>query len=129
MKQFRNPDTIHPPLAKYTHQIEVSGIDKLLFISGQVGMDQDGNLPDDPATQLALALDNVLANLHAADMDVANLTKITFYLVDQMDAAQRRAIVEEKLSGHQPCMTMLYVAALAAPSYKVEVDAFAASDS
>ena len=37
MKTPRNPDTIHPPLAAYSHQIEISGRERLLVIAGQVG--------------------------------------------------------------------------------------------
>ncbi len=32
MKHFRNPANIHPPVAGYTHRIEVSGAERLLFL-------------------------------------------------------------------------------------------------
>lgn len=128
MKHYRNPAGIHPPLAQYTHQIEVSAGERILFLSGQVGLNVDGHAPNDAGEQLALALDNLIANLHAAGMDVPDLTKLTLYLVpDSLDAASRRAILSAKLGGHAPCMTLVYVVALAAPQLLVELDAFAAS--
>jgi enamine deaminase RidA (YjgF/YER057c/UK114 family) len=128
VKHFRNPDGIHRPVANYTHQIEVSGIEKLLFLSGQIGMDESGRVPEDPLDQLDLALENILANLKTADMGMSNLTKMTLYLVGEMDASRRRKIINAKLKGHEPCMTLLFVAALASPSLKVEIDAFAVKD-
>jgi 2-iminobutanoate/2-iminopropanoate deaminase len=128
MKQFRNPDGMHRPVANYTHQIEVSGTDRLLFLSGQIGMDADGTIPESPLNQLALALENVLINLKAADMTVADLTKLTLYVVGDMDAAGRRDILQAKLGDHAPCMTLVFVVALANPRLKVEIDAFAAGD-
>lgn len=128
MKNFRNPDSIHPPVANYTHHIEVSEVERLLFLSGQIGMDKDGEIPEDPLEQLELALHNVLQNLAAADMDVSDLTKLTFYVVGDIDAAKRKDIVENRLDGHLPCQTLVFVAALANPALKVEIDAFAVSD-
>ncbi len=127
MKAYRNPPTVHPPLAAYTHQIEIRGSERLLALSGQVGMDQDGVVPADPIEQLEIALDNLQHNLQAAQMEVRDIIKITFYLVGEMDATRRRDVIAGKLHGHQPCMTLLYVAALASPIYKVEIDAWASS--
>jgi 2-iminobutanoate/2-iminopropanoate deaminase len=129
MKQFRNPENVHQPVAQYTHQIEVTGNERLLFLSGQIGMDKDGNLPESSLDQLAFALDNILINLQAANMAVSDLTKLTLYVVgSDMEASGRGEILSTKLGDHIPCMTLLFVAALANPKLKVEIDAFAASD-
>lgn len=125
MKEYRNPPGVHPPLAAYSHQVEIAGSERLLFLSGQVGQTREGMVPKDPVQQLEIALDNVLRNLQAAGMDVTDLVKLTFYLVGEMDAQRRRDVIAAKLRGHQPCMTLLYVAGLATPAYKVELDAWA----
>lgn len=125
MKEFRNPQDVHTPLGAYSHQIEVKGNERLLVISGQVGMRQDGTVPEDPLEQIDVAFENIFRNLRAAGMDVRDLIKITYYLVGAIDTAQRREVVVSKLQGHQPCSTLLYVAGLASPVYKVEIDAWA----
>ena len=124
MTVFRNPTTLHAPLAAYTHQAEVSGSQRWLILSGQVGMQPDGSLPPDVASQFEIALDNILRNLEAAGMGVADLVKLTIYLVDPMDGAQRRQVLSALLGDHAPCMTLIYVAALASPALKVEIDAW-----
>jgi 2-iminobutanoate/2-iminopropanoate deaminase len=128
MKTFLDPETIHPPLAAYSHQVEVSGAARLLFMSGQVGMAPDGSIPDDPIEQLSLAIDNVAANLDAAGMQLDDLVKLTTYLVGEWDANARRQLLGSKLGAHRPCTTLLYVAGLASPKLLVELDAWASSD-
>ena len=124
MKEFRNPQDIHEPLGSYSHQIEVSN-ERLLVISGQVGRNEDGSIPEDPYEQLDIAFENIIRNLRAADMEVKDLIKLTYYLVGEFDTAKRREIILSRLKGHQPCSTLLYVAGLASPAFRVEIDAWA----
>jgi 2-iminobutanoate/2-iminopropanoate deaminase len=125
VKESRNPQDVHKPLGSYSHQIEIKGNERLLVISGQVGMREDGTVPEDPLEQIEVAFENIFRNLRAAAMDVKDLIKITYYLVGEIDTARRRELVLSKLQGHQPCSTLLYVAGLASPVYKVEIDAWA----
>lgn len=124
MKQFRNPQTIHKPVGGYSHQVELTG-ERLLIVSGQIGMTTDGIVPDDPLEQIDLALENIFRNLEAAQMSVKDIVKLTFYLVGEIDTAKRRERVAAKMQGHQPCSTLVYVARLAAPNLKVEIEAWA----
>jgi 2-iminobutanoate/2-iminopropanoate deaminase len=128
MKEYRNPPNVHEPIAGYTHQIEISGSERLLVLSGQVGRKLDGTVPDDAAEQFEVALENLLRNLEAAKMGVEDIVKITFYLAGEMEAARRGEVITSKLQGHKPCMTLLYVARLASPIYKVEIDAWASKE-
>jgi enamine deaminase RidA (YjgF/YER057c/UK114 family) len=124
MKEFRNPQNIHQPLGVYSHHVEISG-ERLLVLSGQVGMREDGTVPDDPIEQIDVALENIFRNLQAANMGVKDIVKLTYYLVGEIDTAKRRELVASKLQGHKPCSTLLYVAALASPVYKAEIEALA----
>ena len=125
MKEFRNPENVHQPLGSYSHQIEIRGNERLLVLSGQVGMREDGTIPEDPVEQIDLAFENIFRNLRAANMDVKDIIKLTYYLVGEIDIAKRREVVLSKLQGHQPCSTLLYVASLASPAFRVEIDAWA----
>lgn len=125
---FRNPESVHAPLASYSHHAEVNPGAKWLVLSGQVGMGKDGCIPEDTIAQVEMALDNILLNLQAAGMDKDNLVKLVFYFVGQHDAGQRRMVIDQKLGEHAPCMTVIYVAGLASDSLKVEIDAWACQD-
>jgi enamine deaminase RidA (YjgF/YER057c/UK114 family) len=127
MNTPRNPQTIHAPAGRYVHQIEVANPSRLLFISGQIGRALDGSVPPDPTEQLRIAVENVLRNLEAAGLGVEALTKLTTYVVGELDPAGRRAVLDELLGAHVSCSTLVFVAALAAPEFKVEIDAWAAA--
>ena len=71
MKEFRNPQDIHRPVGSYSHQIEIRGNERLLVLSGQVGMREDGTVPDDPLEQIEVAFENIFRNLRAAGMEQA----------------------------------------------------------
>lgn len=128
MKKFHNPQTIHPPLAAYSHQVEISGPQRWLVLSGQVGMEANGDVPDDPGAQLELTLENISRNLQNANMDITDIIKLTIFLVGTSDADKRREMFSKWLNGHQPCMTLVYVAALASPKIAVEIEAIACAD-
>jgi len=125
MKEFRNPKNVHDPVGPYVHQIEVKGNERLLVISGQVGMKEDGTVPEDPYEQLGQAFDNIIRNLQIANMDVRDLIKINWYLVGEFDPDRRREVILSKMQEHRPCSTLVYVAALASPVYRVEIEAWA----
>ncbi len=126
MTERRNPDTIHPPIGAYSHQVEASGGGRWLAIAGQVGRTVDGHVPEDPIEQVKQALENVRRNLEAAGMEVADVAKLNWYLVGQIDSARRRDALLAWLDGNPPpASTLVYVAALAAPEYRVEVEAWA----
>jgi 2-iminobutanoate/2-iminopropanoate deaminase len=125
MKTPRNPESIHAPLGRYVHQIEVTGENRILFLSGQLGVHPDGSLPEDAVGQLGVALENILRNLEAAGFEPSDLVKITTYAVGEIDPAGRRAVMDRLLGPHVTTSTLVFVAALAAPQYKVEVDAWA----
>lgn len=127
MNTARNPETILAPGGRYVHQIEVANPTRILFISGQIGIKPDGTVPVDPVGQLEVAMENIVANLEAAGLGIETLTKLTTYVVGELDPAGRRAVLDKHLGAHISCSTLVFVAALARPEFKVEVDAWAAS--
>jgi 2-iminobutanoate/2-iminopropanoate deaminase len=127
MREFRNPQDVHAPLAAYSHQIEIAGSVRWLVLSGQVGREVDGAIPEDPLEQLAVAMENVRRNLRAASMTLVDLVKLTVYVVGDVDIGRFRESMASLLEGHTPCMTLLYVAGLANPAFRFELDAWAAT--
>ncbi|WP_409367282.1 RidA family protein [Lysinibacillus sp. 38-6] len=128
MRISRNPQEVHLPVAPYVHQIEITGPHKWLTLSGQIGMTVDGTVPEEPIAQLKIALDNIQKNLERASMTIEDLTKVVFYLVGDFDATERKKVMNDFFGDHFPCMTLLYVVALAAPTLKVEIDAWACQE-
>ncbi len=119
-----NPPTVSTPTG-YTHAIEVSGAERWLVISGQVGMAPDGTLPETGGGQVTQALANLRAVLEANDMTVANIVKTTVFLTDRSLLGAFRAARTALLGEHAPASTLLFVAGLADPRLVVEIEALA----
>src|SRR5215510_2371818 len=95
------------PLASYSQAVEVSGYKRLLFVSGQVPMSQEGQIPTDFPSQCRLAWHNVMAQLRAADMSAGNLVKVTTFLADRQYGFVNRQIRQEFLDDHRPAATVV----------------------
>ena len=121
-----NAPDVHPPVAAYTHAIEVAGASRTLYISGQVGMRMDGSVPEDATEQSRLAYRNLEAQVMAAGMTLDNLVKITAIVPNHADIAAARAGREEVLAGRKPASTLI-VGGLADPAWKIEIEGIAAA--
>ena len=114
------------PAGQYTQAVEVIGATRTLYVSGQVGVADDGSVPEDVAAQSTLAWQNLRAQLRAANMGIENLVKITTIVRDQADVAAVRAGRSAVLGTHKPASTLI-VAGLSNPAWKVEVEGIAVS--
>jgi len=129
VKTKRNPASIHTPFSTYSHQIELVNEKRLLAISGQIGVDAEGQTVAGVSAQLKLAWQNVGENLHAAGMTYDDVIKLTVYLVHGcIDTDDRRTLFVDVFGGYSPCMTMLYVSALGDPDMQVELDVWASAE-
>ncbi|WP_010188291.1 RidA family protein [Sphingomonas sp. PAMC 26605] len=119
------PKGIYPPAGAYSHAVEIRGAGKTLYISGQLGVDPDGQTPDTFAAQATLCWRNIVAILAAAEMTVHDLVKVTTFLTDIGDARPLAGIREPFLEGARPASTLVAAAALVMPEWKIEVEAIA----
>jgi 2-iminobutanoate/2-iminopropanoate deaminase len=120
------PADIHPPAANYSHATGVPPNARWLYLSGQVGIAPDGTIPDDAAAQAEICFANIQAVLHEAGMAPADLVRLTTYLIDPRDRAGYMAARDRFVGAPPPASTLLVVAALADPRYRIEVEAVAA---
>lgn len=78
-----NPATgIYAASPDYIHALEVRQPSRLLFVSGTMGLDQQGMAAADLEGQLDLIWSNLRAILASADMTVDNIVRLTSYLSD-----------------------------------------------
>jgi enamine deaminase RidA (YjgF/YER057c/UK114 family) len=125
-KRLINAPDAPQPLSHYSQAFEISGHKRLLFISGQVPVSQDGNVPADFPSQCRLAWRNVLAQLHAANMSIENLVKVTTFLADRQFGLVNREIRLEFLGNHRPAATVV-IAGIFDQQWLIEVEAIAAA--
>jgi len=122
-----NPQTL-PNFTTFS-QIVVARGSRIVFVSGQVALNADGQLVGerDLAAQAAQAFRNLLAALRAVGATAADVAKMTWYVVNYSEemspvllAARREAFGE-----HTPASTLVGVQALARPGFLIEVEAIA----
>ncbi len=126
MLKPHKPDTLHPPFSAYSPGVEARA-GRWLHISGQVGVDKAGKVAAGSEAQMRECWHHIFEILKSAGMGKGNLVKITAYLTDARDVAAFRQVRDGLLDGHEPASTLVIVAALANPAWKVEIEAVAAA--
>lgn len=116
---------IHPTGNAYAQAFEVSGASRLLFVSGQVPEDADGQVPADYRSQYRLAWANVEAQLKAVGMTFDHLVKVTIFLSDRALIAQSAGLRQEILGARSPALTIV-IAGIYDPAWLLEIEAIAA---
>lgn len=108
----------------------VEGTTRQLICAGQTAVDTNGNPqhPENMRKQITLALDNLEAVLNAADMNLANLTRLTIYTTDVDEAMKHFDVLGARFApvDAAPPMTLLGVTRLAIPGLLFEIEATAA---
>ena len=120
-----NPPDLPQPAGPYSQAALVEGPGEWLHVSGQVGIDAQGQAPADFTAQAELAWGNVVRALRGAGMEMAHVVKTTTYLVDRSDIPSMRPIRMRHLADARPASTLVLVAGLLDPAWKIEVEAVA----
>lgn len=107
----------------------IEGTQRQLVCAGQTAVDGEGNPQhfNDMRSQIALALDNLEAVLHSADMGLANITRLGIYATDVDEAMKHFDLLGMRFGplNLAPPMTLLGVTRLAIPGLLFEIEASA----
>jgi reactive intermediate/imine deaminase len=121
-EEIRVP-ALAPPISHYTDAVRAGN---LLFVSGCVPVDGDGNLvPGDVVAQARRVFENVGAVLTAAGAGFADVVKVTVYLTDVDDRQAVNTVRQEVFGDVRPASTLVEVSRLAIPGARIEVEAVA----
>lgn len=124
MLRHLNPEGIAAP-GPYSHGVEASSIQRMLFVSGQVGVRPDGSLAEGISEQTSVAAKNLTAVLADAGMTTSDVVKFTIFLTDESLLEGFMEAGAALLPTPPPATTLVYVKALAAPALLVEIEAIA----
>ena len=115
------------PVANYKMATRQEG-GQLLYISGQVARDTDGNVigTGDMRTQARQVFQNLRQVLQAAGGDLNDLMKITTYITKIEDFPAVAQARSETFQGELPASTLIVVKGLFNPDFLIEVEGVAA---
>jgi enamine deaminase RidA (YjgF/YER057c/UK114 family) len=106
---------------------------RVIAVSGQVGVDRSEAVSGDGsfAAQLDGAFKNLVVALSAASCSVADVVKLTIYVVGY--SYEKAGIIRETVGRHfgsrpLPACSLIGVEALARPEFQVEVEALAIAE-
>ena len=119
-----NPAGLSTPTT-YSHIVRAG---KTLYIAGQVGADATGKIAGaGMVEQLEQVLKNLEIALKSQGADFSHVARNTIYTtdVDAFRAEDAAAIRAKYFGANRPASTLVGVARLASPDYKVEIEATA----
>lgn len=113
----------------YSHVVVAEGR-KLIFVSGQVARDRDGNVvgKGDMRAQLRQVGENLKTALEAAGATLADLVKTTTYVTDIEEFFKHTDVRMQYLGPALPTSTTVEVRRLAHPDFLVEIEGVAVVD-
>ena len=124
--KFHNPSDLFPQYSNYHHGVEISGDQRILFISGLNGYLKDGEtMPDSFEEQARTIWTHIGAILQSADMNYRNIVSLRMYLAaPEYDEANMK-VRKEFLGDHRTSLTVICCQLLES-EWKLEVEAVAA---
>jgi len=126
--RFLNPAGLPAPKG-YTHVVEVPAGARILYLSGQVPLDKDGNLvgAGDFRQQAEQVFRNLGLALTEAGASFADVVKISYYVRDISHLNELRAVRDRHVNlKAPPASTLVEVSHLFRDDVMLEVDAIAA---
>lgn len=122
----KNPENMPKPVGNYTHITKIPRNAELYVASGQVGMDEDGNFPEDLNEQVSNTFKNIQAILTAEELEAGNIIKVNIWATEKIDWEWLNSKWFSLFGDDFPAMTIGYLAALGLPEIKVEIEIWAA---
>jgi len=120
------PADIASPAANYAHAVLTETASRWLHTSGVVPVAPDGTTPGSVSEQAAVVWANIAAMLRDAEMGPSDVVAVTTYVVVGEDLGPVMAARDQALGGHRAASTLVTVAALARPEWRMEIAVIAA---
>jgi enamine deaminase RidA (YjgF/YER057c/UK114 family) len=94
-----------------------------VLVSGTGPVFADGSCPEDAAAQASRCIEIIAAALDQAGLGLDEVIRTRMYLTSAADAEAIGAVHREAFSTARPAATMVIVAGLVDPHWKVEIEA------
>lgn len=125
--RHHTPQSIRAPFARYSHGVEVPPGYRLLFCSGQLGIEPDDTIPEDATEQVELCFGNIAAVLASAGMKLSDIVRINAYVTDKAHLKSYMEVRDRLFGTPPPASTLMIVSGFAREIFKVEIEAIAAA--
>ena len=123
MKKIINSNEAAAPIGPYSHSVLAEG--KLLFVSGQIPFDKNGNLAgEEIISQTHQAIKNIKVIVEEAGGKLSDVVKTTVLLSDMANFAKMNEVYEQYFGDSKPARAAYQVVRLP-KDVLVEIEAIA----
>ncbi|WP_336634469.1 RidA family protein [Lysinibacillus fusiformis] len=122
----KNPMQAPKPVGKYSHVTIIPKDATMYAFSGQIGLDQDEQLPQTLWEQIINTFQHIETILASEGMDATHIVKVNIWATEEIDWAHFYEQWEGMFGESYPSMTIAYVSALGLPEIKIELEIWAA---
>lgn len=120
------PTSLPTPFGSYAHGMAVSGAQRWVFTSGQLGLSKEGAIPDDVVAQTRLCFAHIEAILAEAGFNSSHIVQLRAYVTDRAYFPLYMQERDAFLGGRKVASTLLIVGGFTRAEFKVEIEAVAA---
>lgn len=121
-----NPKNFPSPVGNYSHVTIIPKNSDLYTFSGQIGIDNNGNIPLDLNEQINLTFKNVNDLLNSQDLTSEHVIKVNIWSTEEINWEFFDNEWEKLFGTKYPSMTIAYIQALGLPEIKIEIEIWAA---
>ena len=123
-----NPQQVSPPFARYSHGVELPPGVRLVRTSGQLGLSQNGDVPEGAEAQATLCFENIAHILAEAGMAAQDVFHVSAFVTDRAYMPGYMAARDAFLADVPalPSSTLVIVSGFTRPEFVVEVEVWAA---
>ena len=128
-KTIINPDTIAPPVSKYSHAVRIeTGDTAFIFVAGQIALDPSGNLvgENDIVRQTEFIFEQIATILQAAGGSLGDVIQANIYTTDMSQYGKVAEVRNRYFADNPPATTFVEVSKLVREGWMVEIEVVAA---
>jgi enamine deaminase RidA (YjgF/YER057c/UK114 family) len=115
-----------PPLSRFEEQAQFTRAIRVgdrIIVSGNVGGEADGSFSPDAGRQAERCFEQILDYIQQLGGQSGDVVRVRMFVTDIADATAVTAAFTKAVGHARPTGTLVAVAALAGPAFKVEIEA------
>lgn len=121
------PPSIRPPFARYSHAIEVAAGSRLVFVSGQLGVNPDDSVPPTVEGQAERCFANIAGILAEAGLGLADIVRVNAFVTAREHMQGYMRVRDRMVGDPPPASTLMIVGGFTRPEFLVEIEVVAAA--
>jgi enamine deaminase RidA (YjgF/YER057c/UK114 family) len=115
-----------PPLSPFEESAQFTRalrVGDRIIVSGNIGVEADGTISPDAGRQAERCFEQILDYISQLGGQSGDVVRVRMFVTDIADAVAVTAAFTAAVGHARPCGTLVAVAALAGPAFKVEIEA------